>query len=75
VEVNRKRVLYICVNIGRETCLKIIEAMGQDPSQPGIICDQELARQLKIIHERKWPRKYGLFLKLRAIRFVEVSPS
>jgi hypothetical protein len=70
-EVGRKRILHVCVDIGRGTCLEVIEVVGQGPN---ITCDQELARQLKIIHVGKWPIKYGLFLKLRAIRFVEVSP-
>lgn len=74
VEVNRKLFLHVCVDIGRGTGLDVIQVRGEDPGQPGIICDQELARQLKIIHERRWPRKYGFFLKLRAIRFVKVSP-
>jgi hypothetical protein len=74
VEVDRKRILHVCVDIGRGTCLEVIEVVGQYPSRRNIMCDQELARQLKIIHEGMWPIKYGLFLKLRAIQFVEVSP-
>ena len=73
VEGNRKRFIHVCVDVGRVKCLEVIEIDVQDLSRPKIKCDQELFRRLKAIHEKQWRRGYGLFLKLRAIRFVEVS--
>jgi hypothetical protein len=68
VEVNKKHFLHVCIDIGRIKSLEVIELDPQDPSS-----DQELFRRLKTIHEKQLQRGYNLFLKLQAIRFVQVS--
>jgi hypothetical protein len=67
VEANRKHFLHVCIDVGHIKCLEVIELDPQDPSS-----DQELFRRLKTIHEKQLQRGYNFFLKLQAIRFVQV---